>query len=277
MHLPVPRSREVAPPPPPEAHPALPRVNLDSAEAPTLVLPLRRSVTIATPALPFAPEPGPSTPEVPARTSEHGESLATQPKPTQRHAAAAPPPVIEDVQRAIPVIEEPPPISARDFTTALAPAARKAPAERQQRRRAVPESHPIVQRPAQRPSQQQAPDGADGLARPAPSEPAEPASDHGSRKAEQDYLLKVVHKISQHRFSTKSREQSERGVVVIRLSIARDGRLLDVSLVRSSGFANLDRGVMDTILNASPFAPLPDNFGEDRLTFVLPVSYRHER
>lgn len=59
--------------------------------------------------------------------------------------------------------------------------------------------------------------------------------------------------------------------------MGRDGRVLGVSLARSSGFPGLDRAVMDTIRRASPFAPLPADIAQERYTFIVPISYMHER
>ena len=34
---------------------------------------------------------------------------------------------------------------------------------------------------------------------------------------------------------------------------------------------------MDTIRRASPFAPLPADIAQERYTFIVPISYMHER
>jgi protein TonB len=62
-----------------------------------------------------------------------------------------------------------------------------------------------------------------------------------------------------------------------RASAARDGRLLDLALARSSGYPDLDRGVMETVRQASPFVPLPPDIAADRYTLIVPITYVHER
>jgi protein TonB len=72
-------------------------------------------------------------------------------------------------------------------------------------------------------------------------------------QAVNDYLWQVARKFSQYRYYSNDREE---GTVVARLTIARDGRLLGVSVAQSSGFATLDKGVVETIQAAAPYAPL---------------------
>jgi protein TonB len=60
------------------------------------------------------------------------------------------------------------------------------------------------------------------------------------------------------------------------MTIARDGRLLDVALLKSSGFPNLDNAVVETIRQASPFAPLPADLAQEQKTFIVPVNYTRE-
>jgi len=66
-------------------------------------------------------------------------------------------------------------------------------------------------------------------------------------------------------------------MVMTRVTVARDGRVFDVSLAKSSGFPTLDRGVMDAIRQASPFAPLPAEVADSQMRFIIPVSYSRER
>jgi TonB family protein len=183
------------------------------------------------------------TVELPARQN----SDPVPPSATSPGLAATPPPAPEpSLERSLPRIEAPPPPTRQDFA------------------KAVPSSVPKAATP-----QPAAP-------RSAPSRSAE-AGAAGHRKAQQDYLWQIIRKLSQHRFYSSSREASEQGTVVTRMTVARDGRLIDVSLARSSGFPGLDKGVLDTIREASPFAPLPAGLADDRYTFIVPINYVHER
>jgi TonB family protein len=44
-------------------------------------------------------------------------------------------------------------------------------------------------------------------------------------------------------------------------------------LTKSSGFPNLDHGLVETIRQASPFAPLPADIADESYSFVVPISY----
>jgi protein TonB len=116
-------------------------------------------------------------------------------------------------------------------------------------------------------------DGMPGTAaHPASISPGQGAA---QRQAEEDYFRQIVEKISRYRFYSQQ-QNSEHGLVVTRLTLARDGQVLDVALLKSSGSATLDSAVMQTIRQASPFPPLPAETGGSQ-TFIVPVNYTRDR
>lgn len=173
--------------------------------------------------------------------------------------AVAPP----DLEKMLPAISAPPLVTGRDFALAAPPAPPRAPTLQAQPQAAAP-AQPIRQAVPTRASQQQAADGRAAL-------------DDRQRQARQDYLMQVIRKLSQYRFYEQLREASTQGTVVARLTVGRDGQLLDLSLARSSGFPGRDRSVADTIRRAAPFAPLPADIGQEPYTFIVPVGYALER
>jgi protein TonB len=103
-----------------------------------------------------------------------------------------------------------------------------------------------------------------------------PADTYGQRRAREDYLWQVMRRIAQFPYVPKNTNTiREEGTVLTRVTIARDGRLIDVVMVRSSGLASLDAGVLETIRRASPYPPLPAAISGDRHTFQLPVSFKY--
>ncbi len=219
-----------------------------------------------------APEPDQRVAARSASTVPRDPGLAltvpsAEPPPivTQREIGAAPsaaqaPP---DLEKMLPAVSAPPLVTGRDFALAAPPAQPRAPILQARPQAAAP-PQPIHQAVPNRASQQQAADGRAAL-------------DDRQRQARQDYLMQVIRKLSQYRFYEQSREASTQGTVVARLTVGRDGRLLDLSLARSSGFPGRDRSVADTIRRAAPFAPLPADIGQEPYTFVLPVGYALER
>ena len=154
------------------------------------------------------------------------------------------------IEQALLPVEEPPPFSTRALV------------------RAVP-APPPRQRPTSTPSPPSA----------AQRELA-PVADtgHASRQvAQEDYLVGLIQKLSRYRFVPTAQQASAHGVVVARVTIARDGSVLDVALLRSSGFAALDQGLVETIRRASPFAPLPGELQGTRASFTVPIAYDRER
>jgi protein TonB len=107
---------------------------------------------------------------------------------------------------------------------------------------------------------------------------AAPGNGLAQRQAAEDYFRLIVQKISRYHFLSRGQSTTDRGLVVTRLTLARDGGVLDVSLLRSSGSPALDNAVVQTIRSASPFPPLPaDLAGGGPQTFVVPVNYSRDR
>jgi protein TonB len=172
----------------------------------------------------------------------------------------------------------PPPVTSREVPRpAPPPPAPKAPPPQQPAQRPPPQpaprppqqglqSSPLSHLPPPRtPAEQQA-------ARQAPTF-TNPADMLGQKRAEEQYLWYVAQKISQHQQFVRN-VTTETGTVVVRLTIARDGRLVDVSLVRSSGLPSLDTASINVIRSAGPYPLLPEDIAGPQHTFVLPLTYR---
>ena len=67
---------------------------------------------------------------------------------------------------------------------------------------------------------------------------------------------------------------TESGSVVVRLTIARDGTLIDVSMFKSSGLPALDATALNMIRQASPYPPFPPDITGTRQNFLLPLQFR---
>ena len=111
-----------------------------------------------------------------------------------------------------------------------------------------------------------------------PPESASSAAAANQQQALQDYVMQVVRKLSQTRFYAASPSvQNRHGVVIARLTVARDGGLIDLSLPKQSGSAGVDGSLLDAIRRAAPFAPLPKGFTDSRFTFIVPINYTPEQ
>jgi len=241
-------------------------------------------------------EPKPEPPkEIVKVAPPQEETVKSEPVTEQQVAALAPQPppptpAPPKLENALPPVEAPPPpVTAREIPALASPPPppppplNPQPAPRPQA--PPPPAPPHALAPQQQPApsplhpppqpQQRAPGNNQQASRAPPSTFVNPADAYGQRKSQEDYLWTVVRQISQHRYYPKSsRENSEEGMVVTLVTIARDGRLIGATISRSSGYRNLDNAVLDVIRQASPYPPLPNDLPGDRHTFLLPLNYK---
>jgi TonB family protein len=245
---------------PPEAKPA----EVESAEtkaAETKVAEPKPTETKATETKPAEPAPPPT------------ETAAAAPPPE------APPPKPEPpLEKAVPPVEAPAaPLSMRDFVKVMPPpppppAARPQPAPRPH---PPPEQHPPPQHPPQTLQRSplstgQAPSRGSSSA--SISTFTNPAASSASSRAKNAYLARVLRKFSQ--YLPNLREKNEGGTVTMRFVIARDGRLVDASIVKSSGVIALDKGLLEALRVASPYGPMPAEITESQVIFVQSIEAR---
>lgn len=84
------------------------------------------------------------------------------------------------------------------------------------------------------------------------------------------YIRQMLAKIHEHWQRTPVRGTT---VVVIRFTIARDGRVLDADVETSSGIALLDRASLRAVMLADPLPPLPNSYPRDQVGVHLRFTY----
>lgn len=286
----LPKPAEPAQPPPtplPPVQAAAAAPPAPAAPAPTATPPMRLGLPPVAPnpdpkaATPGIEQPAPPKPETPAAETarpdppkiEQHQALATPPPPPP------PPPPSRTLESELPPLDAPPPpLTSQEVPRPPAPPppAPKAPAPTQQRVQPAPapqqppqqkpalQSSPLSQVPQARTDQQ--------ASRRAPTL-VNPADAYGHRRVEDQYLWYVAQKLSQHQQFIRN-ATTEAGSVVLRITIARDGRLVDVGLSRSSGSASLDSFTLNMVRQAGPYMPLPDDIPGGQHTFILPLNFR---
>ncbi len=70
-----------------------------------------------------------------------------------------------------------------------------------------------------------------------------------------------------------ARRRREEGQVLVRVRIARSGRLLGESLARSTEYPMLDRAALDSVRRAAPFPPLPEDLAGETREFLVPFVF----
>lgn len=76
------------------------------------------------------------------------------------------------------------------------------------------------------------------------------------------------------RYPVKARDRGITGRGTLKITIARSGKVLSSSLVKSTGDGTLDAALKALPKRASPFPQMPIGLPGSRLTFSVPVSFR---
>jgi protein TonB len=250
-------------------------------------------VTIAEPPPPPPPpdppaEPLPSPPAPPVLSMPQGlappaditSDRPTQVPPTQApsQATPAPPPPMEAPKpRELPQpAAPPPPAAAAPAPPPVAPPAAPVPQRPQQQAHATPQPPPQAPRPERQPSPlSTAPPSrppaapADPKDAPSPHPFVNPADTYNRARVSDNYLWQVVRKLHNYRY--QANVDATQGLTVVRVVIARDGRLLDAQIAQSSGVPEFDRGVLAGVRQGSPYTPLPPDIQGASATFTLPL------
>ena len=215
--------------------------------------------------------PDPTSIEPP--TSE--EFLPPQPAVTEPA-----PPEEPTLEEALAPVDAPPAVDGREFAEAQpAPPSPPKPAppvqalESKPPVKVAPKPQPPAVTRSMREAKREEPPGT--AAHPASISPGD---GRAQRQAEQDYFRQIVQKISRYRFFSRQQNAAAHGLVVTRLTLARNGGVIDVALLKSSGSPTLDTAVVDTIRQASPFPPLPPGLASGGTqTFIVPVNYTRDQ
>jgi periplasmic protein TonB len=84
------------------------------------------------------------------------------------------------------------------------------------------------------------------------------------------YIRQMLAKINEHWQRTAVRGTA---IVVIRFTIAKDGRVLEAEVENSSGLSILDRASLRAVMLADPLPPLPNSYPRDQVGVHLRFTY----
>ncbi|MBS0524153.1 MAG: TonB family protein [Proteobacteria bacterium] len=249
-----PRPPEPPPPPPPQAQPK-PMPPPPPVEG--LKPPAEIEADKATSVRPSGEAPKDIAAPPQRSLEEMTPKPSDAPKPPAETAMAAPSPPLP----APPPVEKPPTVARPQ------PQPQRAPPPPSVAPHQQPNPSPLV---SPRP-QSQPPAVARHQDTPTPpSSPfVNPAAEHARATAEQNYLWQVVSRLRGYRYHADVPVRE--GLTVVMVTIARDGRLLDAQVVRSSGVPAMDQGVLAGIRQGAPYAPLPASLSGPSARFRLPL------
>ncbi len=269
---PTPEVEKPKPTPPPPAPakpapaPALDRLGLPPAGPvgpKSTAPPMERGLPTYEPPSQKAEQPKPK--EEPAQ--EPPQQAAAQPaEPTP------PPPPPPTLEKELPPVEAPPaPLTSRDIPRFSPPVPERKPEPPPQ-----PQQRPQPPRPQAAPAPQLQPSPLSRLPRNAPSQRqneqprstfVNPADTYAMNTVVEAYLQRVAYQVSRYRFDGTGLSPNDS--VIARFTIARNGGLLAISIVRSSGKPSLDRDAVTAFQRSSPFPPFPSEIPGEQQTFAL--------
>ncbi len=117
--------------------------------------------------------------------------------------------------------------------------------------------------------QQRAPAVPNPREAPTTSHFVNPADAYNRARAADNYLWQVAMKLQGYRYQANT--NASRGTTVVRVTIARNGRLVAVEVIRSSGVPEFDQGVLAGVRAGSPYSPLPADIQGESASFNLPL------
>lgn len=97
--------------------------------------------------------------------------------------------------------------------------------------------------------------------------PADPYAISGWRNELLQRLLRAK------RYPEEARDRDQQGVVQLRISMDRQGKLLSATVVKSSGYAVLDEEAVATMHRAEPFPEPPSQMPGNPIELTVPVHF----
>jgi protein TonB len=79
---------------------------------------------------------------------------------------------------------------------------------------------------------------------------------------------------SAQRYPSRASARNEQGTVTVTFLLSRNGNVLSKSVVRSSGYAELDQEALAMIARAAPFPPFPPSITGETLNLPVPIQFR---
>jgi periplasmic protein TonB len=226
---------------------------------PAIGMPVPEAIMIdLAPAPAPTPQPvPPPVPPAPTPTPQPPDPTPPDPTPDPTPPDPVPPPVEPPAQpEPLPIPDVLPPVPHAEVALP------------RPKIRPPPRPRPPVAKP---PTQQQAVETpAPAPPKPAPEAPAAPPS--GQVQATWESEL-VAHLERFKRFPPAAQRRGEQGVVLMRVTLAHGGTVLSMTMVRGSGYADLDEEAQAWMTRAAPLPAAPPEIKAQQLEIVVPLRF----
>jgi periplasmic protein TonB len=96
----------------------------------------------------------------------------------------------------------------------------------------------------------------------------------GAPRIEPSWQTMLVRQLQRaKRYPPEAQSRNEQGVVLLSLSLDRNGHVLAHRVAKSSGYADLDNEVMDMITRAQPLPAFPPSMMQAKLDLSIPIRF----
>jgi protein TonB len=79
---------------------------------------------------------------------------------------------------------------------------------------------------------------------------------------------------SAQRYPSRAHARGEQGTATVTFLLNRNGNVLSRSIVRSSGYAELDQEALAMIARAAPFPPFPPSITGETIKLPVPIQFK---
>ena len=110
---------------------------------------------------------------------------------------------------------------------------------------------------------------------PAPAPGAAPEPPSASLPTWKGLLLRHLER--HKRYPSEAQRARQEGVVYVRFTMSRDGRVLAARIERATGVVSLDQEGLDLLQRAQPLPPLPSDQPGESLELLVPVQFYLKR
>lgn len=210
------------------------------------------------------PNDAPPAPDLREAIPEPEEPPPVDLKPPKIELAEAEPPPPVDIpppEVVLPLPEPPPPVDLKP-----PPPPKLRPVEKPKPRQ---ERKPPAQAAAPQATSEQATRAA------APAQGATPDPPSAALPTWRGLLLRHLER--HKRYPADAQRQRQEGVVYMRFTLSRDGRVLAARLERSSSIASLDQEGLDLLQRAQPMPPFPTDQPGESMELIVPIQFTLRR
>ena len=96
-------------------------------------------------------------------------------------------------------------------------------------------------------------------------------------KMKEEFIAGLYRILNENKHYPKmARRRGLEGIVHIRFTLLKDGRLIDASLHKSSGYGILDRAALSLVASIKKYKPIPDEVSLVALDLNVPIKYSRE-